>query len=160
MTAIQNITSALKSFSGKPMAVTSKALGVATCAAVLYDAHINGRERAYSCDEIESGDRFYNQYKQYMTCEKESATICKFKKIWFDMQQSFPLNHIGPRVKGYASGFGKTLLTDLPLIGLSAVSLKCKTLGKIAGVGLALNAVKTLAYDVMGIGAKKAERHY
>lgn len=160
MAVIPAITSAAKKFAGKPLGVTSKVLGVATTAAVLYDAHINGRERAYSLDEISSADRYYNQFKQYMTMEKESATIAKMKKVWFNAQQNFSYYHIGARAKGYLSGFGETLVRGLPLIGLSAVALKFKNVGKVAGTLLAANGVKTLLYDVMGVGAKKAERKY
>lgn len=155
-----SVTTAVKKFSGKPMGVMSKALGVATVAAVIYDSHINGRERAYSLDETESADRFYNQYKQYMTSEKESATISKLKKLWFNFQQDFSYFHIGSRLKGYLSGFGETLIKGLPLVALSAVALKFKTAGKLAGTLLAANGIKTLLYDVFGIGAKKAERKY
>ncbi len=157
---IPRITTAAKKFSGKPLGVMSKAIAVATCASVLYDSHINGRERAYSLDEVESADRFYNQYKQFMTSERESATICKLKKIWYNMQQDFPFYHITSRSKGYFAGAGNTLLKNLPLIGLSAVALKFKNAGKIAGVLLGINALQSVLYDVMGIGAKKTERRY
>lgn len=160
MAVIPAITSAAKKFAGKPMGVASKVLGVATVASVLYDSHINGRERAYSLDEISSADRYYNQYKQYMTMDKESATIAKLKKFWFNAQQNFSYYHIGSRAKGYLSGFGETIISGLPLIGLSAVALKFKNVGKIAGALLAANGVKTLLYDVMGMGARKAERKY
>ena len=94
MAVIPAIISGAKKFSGKPMEYTAKALAVATTASVIYDSHINGRERAYSLDELDSADRYYNQYKQYMTMDKESATISKMKKWWFNMQQSFPYYHI------------------------------------------------------------------
>lgn len=160
MSVIPKITSALKTFSGKPLGVASKAIGIGTCAAILYDSHVNGRERAYSTDEIESADRFSNQFSQYMTSEKESATICKLKSMWFNWQQDFPYYHIGSRIKGYAAGFGNTILKNLPLIGLSAVALKFKNAGKVAGCLIALDAAKTFLYDVAGVGAKKSERHH
>ena len=160
MAVIPAIVSGAKKFAGKPMGVASKALAVATTAAVIYDSHINGRERAYSLDEIDSADRYYNQYKQYMTMDKESATISKLKKWWFNLQQSFSYYHIMSRSQGYLSGFGQTIINNLPLIGLSAVALKFKKVGKVAGALLAANGLKTLVYDVMGIGAKKAERKY
>ena len=52
MAVIPAIVSGAKKFAGKPIGVASKALAVATTAAVLYDSHINGRERAYSLDEL------------------------------------------------------------------------------------------------------------
>ena len=157
---IPAIKSAAKKISGKPLGIASKVLGVATAASVLYDAHINGRERANSLDSVNSADRYYNQYKQYMTLEKESATLAKMKKWWFDVQQNFSYYHIVTRAKGYLSGFSQTLVSDLPLLGLSAAALKFKNAGKVAGTLLAANGVKALLYDVMGIGAKKTERHY
>ncbi len=155
-----SIAETAKKISGKPLGVMSKALGVATLASVIYDSHINGRERAYSLDEKESADRFYNQYKQYMTSERESMTINKLKKLWFNIQQDFPFYHMGSRLKGYLSGFGETLVKGLPLVVLSAVALKFKTAGKVAGTLLAANGIQTFLYDVCGIGAKKTERKY
>ncbi len=160
MAVIPAIISGAKKFAGKPMGIASKALAIATTASVIYDAHINGRERSYSLDEISTADRYYNQYKQYMTMEKESATIAKMKKWWFNLQQSFSYYHIISRTKGYLSGFGETIINSLPLIGLSAVALKFKTAGKVAGTLLAADGLKTLLYDVIGIGTKKAERKY
>lgn len=160
MSVIPAITSAAKKISGKPMAVAAKALGAATVASVVYDAHINGRERAYSLDEVNSADRYMNQYKNYMTMEKPSATVAKMKKAWFNTQQNFSYYHFIDRAKGYFSGFGKTITENLPLIGLSALALKFKGIGKIAGGLLALNGIKTFTYDVMGIGNRKTERHY
>lgn len=160
MAVIPAIVSGAKKFAGKPMGVASKALAVATTAAVLYDSHINGRERAYSLDELDSADRYYNQYKQYMTLEKESATIAKLKKWWFNLQQSFSYYHIFSRSKGYLSGFGQTIINNIPVLALSAVALKFQTAGKVAGALLAASGLKTLVYDVMCIGAKKAERKY
>lgn len=160
MAVIPKVTTALKTFSGKPLSIASKMLGVATCAAVVYDSHINGRERAYTTDDLETGDRFFNQYKQYMTSEKESGTISKMKKFWFGVQQDFPFYHIGSRAKGYIKGFGNTFLKSLPLIALSAVALKFKTAGKFAGVALAAAGVKTFLYDVVGIGSRKSDKRY
>lgn len=157
---IPKITTAAKKFSGKPLGVMSKAIAVATCASVLYDTHINGRERAYSLDEVESGDRFYNQFKQFMTSDRESATICKLKKIWYNLQQDFPFYHITSKTKGYFAGAGNTLLKSLPLIGLSAIALKFKKAGKVAGILLGINAIQALLCDVMGIDFKKPERRY
>lgn len=152
---IPKITTAAKKFSGKPLGIMSKAIAVATCASVLYDSHVNGREKAYSLDEIETADRFYSQYKQFMTSDRESATLSKFKNIWYNIQQDFPFYHITSKAKGYFSGVGKTLFEDLPLIGLSAVALKFKKTGKVAGVLLGLNALHSILYEIMGIGNKK-----
>lgn len=160
MSVISSITSTAKTLSGRPLGIASKALGVATVASVVYDAHINGRERAYSTDEINTADRFSNQYKQYTTMEKGSATVAKLKKAWFNTQQNFSYYHLFDRTKGYFSGFGKTIVDNLPVLGLSAVALCFKNVGKVAGGLLALNGIKTLLYDVMGIGAKKSERKY
>lgn len=160
MSIIPALTSAAKTISGKPMGVAAKVLGAATVASIVYDSHINGRERAYSLDEVNTADRYLNQYKNYMTMEKPSATVAKMKKAWFNTQQNFSYYHFVDRAKGYLSGFGKTVSENLPLIGLSALALKCKNVGKIAAGLLALNGIKTFAYDVMGIGNRKTERHY
>lgn len=156
------VASGVKKFYGKPMSVTSKVLGVATTAAVIYDSHINARERAYAMDEIKSADTFYNQYKQFMTSEKSSATICKMKKWWFDIQRNFPLDNIAYKTGGYISGFGRTVTRELPVLALSALALipKNKTVNKVAGTFLALNGVQTLLTDVIGVGSTKSERNY
>ena len=39
------IGSAAKKISGRPLEVTSKVLGAATIASVVYDSHINGKEK-------------------------------------------------------------------------------------------------------------------
>lgn len=155
MSIIPKITSAVKTFSGKPLGVMSKALGVASVAAVVYDSHVNGKERAVVTDNIVSADRFSRQYKDYMTSPKESATVCKLKKQWFDFQQSFTLYHPVSKTKGYFGGFCSTAVNELPVLALSAVALASKgILGKTAGVLLALNGVKTLVCDVFGAGSK------
>ena len=156
MASISAITTALKKFSGKPLAVTSKVLGAATVASVLYDSHINGREKAIVTDDIESADRFIDQYNNYIVSDKESATVAKLKKGWFDMQQGFSFFHPISKGKGYLTGFGKTVCNELPNVVLSAVALKSKGwLGKASGVLLAANAVKTIVCDVLGVGSTK-----
>ena len=155
MVSISNVTSAIKKFSGKPLGVVSKVLGATTCAAVLYDAHINGRENAGVQDMNDTADRFENQYNQYLVSDKESATICKLKKFWYNVQQDFPYYHFLSRTKGYLGSFGANLLKDSPLIALSVLAIKTKNVGKIAGALLALHGIKTFLYDVMGINAEK-----
>ena len=155
-----NITTALKKFSGKPLGVMSKALGVATVASVIYFSHYNWNERdkAIVTDNLESVDRFSRQYDQYMSSTKESATVCKLKKHWFDFQQNFSLYHPISKTKGYVGGFVNTAINELPVIGLSALALASKSwLGKASGVMLALNGIKTLFVDVLGVGAKKRD---
>ena len=155
MASISSVTTALKTFSGKPMGVISKVLGAATCAAVVYDAHINGRERAGVQDTNDTADRFENQFNQYMVSDKQSATLCKMKKIWYDFQQDFPYYHVVSRTKGYVGSFFSTLIKDSPLIALSVLAIKTKNVGKIAGALLAGHGLKTFLYDVMGINAEK-----
>ena len=154
-TVTPKVVNAAKKFSGKPLAVTSKILGAAAIASVVYDTHVNGRENANACEQVDTADRMLNQYKQYMSSEKSSASINKFKKMWYDFQQSTSYYSLASRVKGYVSGAGKTLLGALPIIGLSAVALKFKTAGKVAGALLGLHGIKTLLYDVAGVGKKK-----
>lgn len=155
MVSISNVTNAIKKFSGKPMGVVSKVLGAATCAAVIYDAHVNGREKAGVQDMNDTADRFENQYNQYLVSDKESATICKLKKFWYNVQQDFPYYHFVSRTKGYLGSFVSTLLKDSPLIALSVLAIKTKNVGKVAGALLAGHGIKTFLYDVMGINAEK-----
>lgn len=158
MSKITAITNTLKKFSGKPLAITSKALGVASVAAVIYDSHVNGKIKADSTDVNATGDRYFKQYKQFMSTDKNSASVNKLKRVWYDMQQNFSYYHPFYKTKGYLSGFGKTLLNELPIIGLSAIALKCKKIGKAAGVLLGINAVKVLLFDVLGIAKEKNKK--
>lgn len=160
MNVVNVISTTAKKISGKPLGIASKVLGAATVASVIYDSHINGREKAYSTDSIESGDRLFEQYKNYSTMNKESATIAKAKGLWFNMQQGFPLYHLGSKTKGYLSGFGKTFIQDLPLLALSAVALKFKNVGKAAGVLLGAVGVTTFLHDVVGIDKNKHNLKY
>ena len=149
---------AVRLLNSKTLSVAAKVLGAATGVAVLYDSHVNGKEKAFVVDSEESADRFSSQYSQYITSDKESATLCKLKKFWYDSQQNLQALHIFSKLKGYISGAGNTILNAVPLIGLSAVALLTKSkskLGIAAGALLALNGLKTLLYDVMGIGVKK-----
>ena len=150
-----SVTAAVKKFSGKPLGIASKALGVASVAALVYDAHMNGKERAIIKDQKDSTDRFMRQYQQYRVSDSESTVVCNLKKLWFDIEQGFPFYQPVSRASGYLEGATKTVVKNLPVVGLSAVALKSKTwVGKAAGVGLALTGLSTLLFDVFGIGNK------
>ncbi len=161
LTNIKNSTiSAAKKFAGKPMAITSKIVGAGTIASVLYDAHINGRETAYTQDEINSADRLYNLHKQYMTSDKNSATISQMKKGWFLSQMTNGCAHFGYKAKGYLSGFGETLFNNIPRLFASAIALRFNKLGKVAGALLTADWAKKYFIDVIGISSKSTERKY
>ena len=83
MSISPTITAGLKKFSGKPLGIVSKVLGVASVASVIYDSHVNAKERAIVTDRMESADRFEKQFNQYTTSERGSATVCKMKKQWY-----------------------------------------------------------------------------
>ena len=162
------IVSTAKTFSGKPLGVASKVLGVATVASVIYDSHINGRENSYTKDEVLSADRYLNLYKQYVTSPSKSATVSKMKKDWFMSQQTNSYFHFFTKTKAYAREFLGTLGVNLPKIALSALTLlsiknknkAVSTLGKAAGCILGASWGKTILFDVLGIGAKKIDREY
>ncbi len=159
-TIIPKVGRAAKRFSGKPLAVTSKVLGAATIASVLYDSHINGKEKAYSLERNNMADRYQSQYEQYMSMDKASATTAALKKWWFDSLQSTNIPNIIDKIKGYAGGFGSTTLSGIGKIGLSAVALKSKgKLGKIAGVALLIDGLKNILHDVMGIGNTNKKKY-
>ena len=148
--AVKNSTKTIfKKLNGKPMTYASKAVGITALASVLYDAHINFSYFKFILI------KFFNQYKQYMTREKSSATIAGLKKFWFNMQQNFPLKHLLPKTTGYLKGFGETIFSDIPLVLLSALSIKSKKLGKLSSVLLLISGAKNILYDVVGIGANK-----
>ena len=152
------IGSVAKKISGRPLEVTSKVLGAATIASVVYDSHINGKEKAIVTDRIETADRYEHNYRQYMTLNKQSQSVADCKNFWFNMQQTFSWLHIFSRAGGYFMGASQTILGNLPEIGLSILALKTKNhkfLGKAAGTALGINAAKTLIYDIIGIGKSK-----
>lgn len=155
MSRITAITTALKNFSGKPLGIMSKTIGAASVAAVLYDAHVNGKIKAKSTDMDSTAERYFKNYKQFMSTDKQSASINKLKRVWYDIQNNFSYLHPYYKSKGYLTGGGKTLLNDLPILGLSFIALKFKKVGKIAGLALGFHAIKTLVYDVFGVGRKE-----
>lgn len=158
MSAIPKITSAMKTFAGKPLGIVSKALGAATCAAVIYDAHKCGKETAISKDRLDTADRFEKDYKQYLVSGSESATVANLKKFWFESRRGLNCPHILSRTGGYLGGFGGIVLKELPLVALSVVAIKFDKIGKIAGLLLAANGVKTLVHDIAGVGSSARDK--
>ena len=164
----QAIGTGAKKFAGKPLGITSKALGIATAASVLYDAHINGRETAYTMDEVESGERYMNMHRKYMTSSSNSATVSQLKKAWFMGVQTAPCCHFRTKARGYIIGAGNTLLNNIPKLAASAVTLislknkgKAATVaGKVAGCLLGAGWLRTYLDDVLGITAKSPDRYY
>ena len=152
---VSAVTTAIKKFSGKPLGVMSKAIGAVTAASVLYDMYVHGKEKAVSTDRIETGDRVYNDYRQYMSMDSSSAVTAKAKKFWYDLKSDYSIYHPWQLTKGFVKGAGDRLLSALPLIGLSVVALKCKNVGKAAGVLLALHGIKSFMFDVVGLGRKE-----
>ena len=159
MAVISAATSVVKKFYGKPMQVASKVLGVATAAAVIYDSHVNGKDRSINYFQDKSANDFYNQYQNYMISPKNSATISHMKKLWLDVQQDFTLDDLAYKAGGYFSGFGKTVIKNIPLLALSALTLfpKNPNINKTAGTFLGLSGIKTFFVDVAGIGTQKIE---
>lgn len=169
MKIISTVATTAQKLSGKPLGVMSKALGIASAAAIIYDAHVNGRERANGIAEVETADRFYNDYYQYLSSDSGSATTGKMKKTWFEIKTALPFYEPLSRTKGYLYGVTKTLTEELPVLFLSATALifgkhafigkKCSKLGnaigKTAGAMLALNVTDKILYEVIGVGKKK-----
>lgn len=154
---VKNIRPVAKKIAGKPLGIASKAIGAATIASAIYDAHVNGVERADTYDSKTTANRMYNQNNLYNTMNKKSATIAKFKKYWYDFNQCSSYSHLKNRVVGYFGEFGSTIAANFTNLVLAGVALKCKKAGKVAGVLLALNAAKTFVFDVAGVGAKKEQ---
>lgn len=158
MAIITKIYDTAKKFSGRPLEITSKAMGFVTIGSVAYDSHINARENSIVSDRLNTADRFIQNYNNYISMEPRSQTIANMKNKFFDMQQTFTWPHIISRVTGYLGGFIDTLSSNLPEIALSILAIKtksCKFLGKTAGVLLSINALKTILYDIIGFGRDK-----
>ena len=143
------ITTFVKNLPKKtPLVVGSKVLGAATIASIIYDAHVNGREKAYTDDEIYSAERYTNLYKQYMTSSKESATLSQLKKGWFVGQQSSSWFHFTTKARGYITGFGNTILNELPRLAVSSAAIAFKKVGLAAGAVLAGSWAKTFLISI------------
>ena len=104
----------------------------------------------------------YNQYKNFMTLDKDSATLSKMKKWWFNVQRDFPFDNFAYKTGGYISGFGRTVTREMPVLALSALALipKNPMVNKVAGTLLGANGLYTFLTDVVGIGSTKSERTY
>lgn len=145
------VVNVAKKLGGKPLLYASKGVGVVATAAVLYDAHINGVEKAIVKDDIDTANRFYNQHRQFRMSNTNSATVSKMKNVWYEMQQSFPFNHSTSKVFGYLGGFCMTVAKNLPVLALSAVSVLAKnpTVSKVAGSLIAAYGAKVVCDDVI-----------
>lgn len=152
---VKNIRPVARKIAGRPLGIASKAIGAATIASAVYDAHVNGAERADTYDSKATANRMYNQNHLYNTMNKKSATIAQFKKYWYDFNQCSSYSHLKNRAVGYFGEFGSTIAANAVNLALAGVALKFKRAGKVAGVLLALNAAKTFVFDVAGVGAKK-----
>ncbi|MBQ3640848.1 hypothetical protein II906_02815 [bacterium] len=157
--AAPKVAKGIKKFAGTPLAVASKAIGAACVAGVLYDSHVNAREKAIVKDENDTANRLYSQHKMSIMSGKESAVLCNLKRRYFDVQQAYPFYHINSKTQGYISGFSKTIVKDAPILALSAIAIFCNSkskvlgpVGKIAGVALAAIAARQVSSDVLGYG--------
>ena len=151
---ITKIGTQAKSFINKDLPY--KVLGGVTLASVAYDAYSEGRDKSLIRDKLDTADRFETNYKQSRRLHKPSQTLSDMKDAWFDVQQTFSIYHIVSKLSGYFEGISKTILGNLPEIGLSLMALNTKNhkvLGKASGVLLALNAAKTILYEVIGLGS-------
>ena len=151
---IKTVLDKAKIYSGQPLEVASKALGFATLASVIYDSHINGKEKAIVNDRVNTVDRFERNFKQYMTMQKSSQSIADAKGVLFSVQRKANWHHVVSKITGYVIGVSKTILGNLPEIGLSILALRTKNhkfLGKASGVLLAVNAVKSILSDIFGV---------
>ncbi len=154
------IINAAKKLAGKPLAAASKVIGGATIASVIYDSHVNGKEKSNITDEVNSANRLYNLNKNYYTINKESATIAAMKKGWYLGQMTNGTSHFINNVKGYIVGAGMTIFNNAPMLALSAIAVRIGKIGKIpvgklAGAVLGLSWVKTFLVDVVGIANQK-----
>ena len=81
MSGITNISTALKKISGKPLSIVSKTLAAVSVGAVIYDSHVNGKIKSESTDVDATADRYFKNYKQYVSSDKNSAFVNKLKRI-------------------------------------------------------------------------------
>ncbi len=152
---LKKVPGAVKKISGKPLGIASKVMGAAAIASVVYDAHVNAAEKADTYDSVKTADKMHNDYKRYITSNKKSATLAKLKRYWYDMQQNTLGFHFINKTAGYTGEFVSTAVSNAPKLLLAGAALAFKKAGKIAGIVLLLDAVRTFIFDVAGLGAKK-----
>ena len=142
------------------MTIISKIAGGLSLFSCLTDAHKTGLIYANNEYAKASGDTFISCSLGAQKADKISSKDAQ-RKNWL-LRNNFlgGINEGFAKVGGYFKGFGNSIVRYLPNIALSAVALKFQTAGKVAGALLAASGLKTLVYDVMGIGTKKAERKY
>ncbi len=152
---LKKVPALTKKISGKPLETASKVVGAGVIVSSIYDAHVNGAERADIFDSINTANKMHNDYKQYISLDKESATLAKLKRYWYDIKQNTIDFHFMNKTRGYLGSFSSTILSNTLNILLAVAAIKMKKAGKIAGTILTLHAAKTVLFDVLELGRKK-----
>lgn len=151
---IQAIKGKIKTIRDNPLEYASKAIGVTSLSLVTYDAHMLGKEKAAVADRIEAADRFQSNYKQYMSMSKPSQSLSDFKSLWFSMKRNLSFPRMLSKMGGYIKGVARTILSNLPEIGLSILALtagKNPRIGKISAALLCASGIKSILSDIIGV---------
>ena len=138
--------------------ILAKTAGLAGAAAIIYDSHKCGQADAKSREYIESTDVLIKQFNDSRISNSRSTIASRLQDKLFDIRLNSGYNGFIANVKGYTSGFFSQLTTSIVPLALSAGALFLKKGGKLCAAGLALCGLKTLIYDVAGIGRSPKQK--
>lgn len=132
--------------------ILAKTAGLAGAAAILYDSHKCGQSDAKMLESTEAADVLIKQFNNSKISNTRSTIVSKLQDGFFNIQLNSGVSGFMANLKGYASGFGNNIVNNAIPLALSAGALFLKKGSKLCAAGLAACGVKTLLYDVMGIG--------
>ena len=145
-------TSLIVPVAKRATSLLARTAGLAGAAAILYDSHKCGQSDAKVREYTESTDVLIKQFNDSKISNSRSTIVSKLQDGFFNIQLNSGINGFLANTKGYISGFGNNVLNNAIPLALSAGALFLKKGSKLCAAGLAACGVKTLLYDVMGIG--------
>ncbi len=132
--------------------IIARTAGLAGAAAILYDSHKCGKSDAKVKEYTESTDVLIKQFNDSKISNSRSTIVSKLQDGLFNVRLNSGISGFMANLKGYVCGFGSNIVNNtIPLV-LSAGALFLKKGSKLCAAGLTVCGVKTLLYDVMGIG--------
>lgn len=130
----------------------ARTAGLAGMAAIIYDSHKCAQADAKTREYLESTDILIKHYNNSMISNSRSTILCKLQDEVLNMRLSSGIYGFMANIKGYIGGFSQNVFANAAAMGLSAGALFLKKGNKLCAAGLAVVALKTLIYDVWGIG--------
>lgn len=142
----------------RAVSLLAKTAGLAGAAAIIYDSHKCGQADGKMKEYTDGTDVLIKQYNDSKISNSRSTIAHKLQKDFFNIQLNSGVNGFMAHTAGYVSGFGGNILNNIIPLGLSAGALFLKKGSKLCAVGLGICGLKTLFYDVMGIGRSPKQK--